>query len=140
MIAAQTARAEPRAEGASLYSLYLMSVAACLVGNVLIRMGERGGWLPRWGQVTLAVLAAAPLAVAAVLFWKLLRQELDEMLQRIVLEGLAMALIVYIPIAGLYVNLRTAAAWVPRLDPPDILLGPAVLVAIGIAVARRRYL
>jgi hypothetical protein len=140
MIAAQTARAEPRTEGASLYSLYLLSVAACLAGNVLIRIGERGGWLPRWGQVTLAVLAAAPLAVAAVLFWRLLRQELDEMLQRIVLEGLALALIVYIPIAGLYVNLRTAGAWVPRLDPPDILLGPAVLVAIGIAVARRRYL
>jgi hypothetical protein len=61
------------------------------------------------------------------------------MLQRIVLEGLAFALIVYVPLAALYVNLRTAGAWVPRLDAPDILMTPALLVAVGIAIARWRY-
>jgi hypothetical protein len=61
------------------------------------------------------------------------------MLQRIVLEGLAFALVVYVPLAALYVNMRTAGAWAPRLDAPDIVLAPAVLVAIGIAIARRRY-
>jgi hypothetical protein len=35
--------------------------------------------------------------------------------------------------------MRTAGAWAPRLDAPDIVLAPAVLVAIGIAIARRRY-
>ena len=102
-------------------------------------MGARAGWLPSWGQVLLAVAAAAPLVVLAAMFWRLLRQDLDEMLQHIVLEGLAFALIVYIPIAALYVNLRTAGAWTPRLDPPDIIMAPALLVAIGIALARRRY-
>jgi hypothetical protein len=139
MIATESVRAEPRTPGASLYGLYVLSLTACLLGNLLIRMGARAGWLPPWGQVVLAALAAAPLVVAAVLFWRLLRRELDEMLQRIVLEGLAFALVVYVPLAALYVNLRTAGAWVPRLDPPDILLAPAVLVAIGIAIARRRY-
>jgi hypothetical protein len=132
-------RARADAPGAPLYGLYILSLALCLAGNLLIRLGQRGGWLPEWGQVTLAILAAAPLAVAAVLFWRLLRRNLDEMLQRIVLEGMAFALIVFIPLAALYVNLRTAGAWTPRLDPPDILLSPAILVAIGIAIAWRRY-
>jgi hypothetical protein len=86
------------------------------------------------------VLAASPLLVAAALFWRLLRRDLDEMLQRVVLEGLAFALVVYVPLAALYVNLRTAGAWVPRLDPPDFLMMPALLVAIGIGVARWRLL
>ena len=87
----------------------------------------------------MAIASAAPLFVAAGLFWRLLRTGLDEMLQRIVLEGMAFALVLFIPIAALYVNLRTAGVWAPRLDPPDILLTPALLVGIGIAVARRRY-
>ena len=139
MIATESVRAEPRTPGASLYGLYMLSLAASLTGNLLIRVGARGGWLPPWAQVALAALAAMPLVVAAALFWRLLRRELDEMLQRIVLEGLAFALVVYVPLAALYVNLRTAGVWVPRLDPPDILLAPALLVAIGIAIARRRF-
>jgi hypothetical protein len=77
--------------------------------------------------------------VAAVMFWRLLRRNLDEMLQRIVLEGLAFAVIVYVPLTALYLNLRTAGVWMPRLDPPDILMAPALLVAVGIALASRRY-
>jgi hypothetical protein len=126
--------------GATLYGMYVVSLAVCLIGNLLIRMGAEAGWLPRWAQVLLGLAAAAPLAVAAVLFWRLLRRELDEMLQRIVLEGLAFALVVYVPLAAVYVNLRTAAPfWVPHLDAPDILLTPAILAAIGFALARRRF-
>jgi hypothetical protein len=74
-----------------------------------------------------------------VLFWRMLRSDLDEMLQRIVLEGLAFALVVYVPLAALYVNLSTTTGiWTPRLDPPDILMTPALLAAIGIAIAWRR--
>jgi hypothetical protein len=102
-------------------------------------MGEQGGWMSHWGRVTLAIVAAAPLVVAAGLFWRLLTRDLDEMIQRIVLEGLAFALIFYLPLVALFVNLRTAGAWTPRLDPPDILLTPALLVAIGIAISSRRY-
>jgi hypothetical protein len=126
--------------GAALYGLYVGALAVSLLGNLLIRIGAEGGWLPRWGQVALGLLGAVPLVVAAALFWRLLRRDLDEMLQRIVLEGLAFGLVVYIPLAALYVNLRTAAPmWVPHLDAPDILLTPALLVAIGFALARRRF-
>ena len=125
--------------GTRLYGLYLVALASCGLGNLGIRVGAQRGWLPEWGQATIAILAMMPLLVAAGLFWQLLRRDLDEMLQRIVLEGMAFALIVYVPLAALYVNLRTAGAWVPRLDPPDILLAPALLVAIGIAIAKRRY-
>ena len=84
-------------------------------------------------------MASTPLVIAAVAFWRLLRRDLDELLQRIVLEGLGTALVVYLPLAAVYVNLRTAGVGVPRLDAPDILLTPALLVAVGIAVAWRRY-
>jgi hypothetical protein len=127
------------ASGSTLYGLYVVPLTVCLGGNLLIRIGDRGGWLPSWERTALAILAAAPLAVAAVLFWRLLRRELDEMLQRVVLEGMAFALIVYVPLAALYVNLRTAGARVPQLDPPDILFLPALLVAIGIEISRRRF-
>lgn len=128
-----------RPPGASLYGLYLLSLAFSLAANLLVRVGARGGWLPPWGQLALAVVGVVPLLVAAVWFWQILREDLDEMLQRIVLEGMALALTIYLPIAALYVNLRTAGAWVPRLDPPDVVMAPALLVAIGIAVAARRY-
>ena len=49
------------------------------------------------------------------------------------------AVIVYVPLTALYVNLRTAGVRMPRLDPPDVLMTPALLVAIGIALAHRRY-
>lgn len=128
-----------RAPGAALYRVYSLSLAWCIAANLLVRVGARGGWLPAWGQLTLAVAGVVPLIIAAVWFWQMLRDELDEMLQRIVLEGMALALTVYVPLAALYVNLRAAGAWTPRLDPPDILLAPALLVAIGIAIAARRY-
>jgi hypothetical protein len=137
MTAAAT-RATPRPPGATLYGMYVLALAICLVGNLLVRIGARAGWLPQGGRVALALAAAAPLVAAAALFWRVLRRDLDEMLQRIVLEGLAFALVVYVPLAALYVNLRTAGVWTPRLDPPDLLLAPALLVAIGIAIARRR--
>lgn len=139
MFATTSPHAQPHRGGGRLYALYVLSLTVCLVGNLLIRLGARGGWLPPWGQVALAATAAAPLFVAVTLFWRLLRRELDEMLQRVVLEGLAIALIVYVPLGALYVNLLTAGVSVPRLDPPDIILTPALLAAIGIAVARRRY-
>lgn len=125
--------------GASLYGLYTASLAICLAANLLVRVGGSGGWLPGWAQLALALAGVVPLVVAAVRFWTMLREDLDEMLQRVVLEGMALALTVYVPLAAVYVNLRAAGAWTPRLDPPDILLAPALLVAIGIAVAARRY-
>ncbi len=139
MIKSDSQPIDSSSPGGALYGMYILSLAACGIGNLVIRIGARGGWLPPWGQVALAVLSAAPLALAAIFFWRLLRQELDEMLQRIVLEGMAFALIIFVPLSALYVNLRTAGAWMPRLDPPDILFAPALLVALGIAIAYRRY-
>jgi hypothetical protein len=124
--------------GSTLYGLYVMAIATTLFGNLLIRIGAEAGWLPPGGQVVMALASAAPLAAAALFFWKLLRRDLDEMFQRIVLEGLAFALVIYVPVAAIYVNLRTAGVWTPRLDPPDIIMTPALLVAIGVLLARRR--
>jgi hypothetical protein len=129
--------AKPKPEGATLYGMYVVAILIALGGNLLIRLGA--DWLAPWGRIALALLAVTPLTVAAWLFWRLLRRDLDEMLQRIVLEGLAFALVVYVPLAALYVNLRTAGAWTPRLDPPDILMAPALLAAMGIALSSRRY-
>ena len=137
MTGTQSVRADS-VPGSTLYGLYVMGVAATLVGNLLIRIGAEAGWLPPAGQVVMALASAAPLAATALFFWKLLRRDLDEMFQRIVLEGLAFALVIFVPLAAIYVNLRTAGVWTPRLDPPDILMTPALLVAIGVLLARRR--
>lgn len=125
--------------GAALYGMYVVSLAVSGLGNLLIRVGAEAGVLAPWGKAVLGAGATVPLIIAAVMFWRLLRRDLDEMLQRIVLEGLAFAVIVYIPLTALYVNLRTAGVWMPRLDPPDVLMAPAILVAVGIALAYRRY-
>jgi hypothetical protein len=37
-----------------------------------------------------------------------LRNDVDEMMQRVVLDGLALALVTFLPLAGLYTNLRTS--------------------------------
>lgn len=139
MSAQSPARPAPRTDGASLYGLYVLALAAALLGNLLIRLGDEARWFSPGVGVGVALLSAGPLVLAAVWFWRLLRGELDEMLQRVVLEGMAFALTVFIPMAALYLNLRTAGIWVPRLDPPDILMAPALLVAVGIAFARARY-
>lgn len=139
MSQSDSSQSEARVGGSALYGIYVVSLAVSLIGNLMIRMGAEAGILPPWGQAVLGAAAAVPLMVAAVMFWRLLRRDLDEMLQRIVLEGLAFAVIVYVPLTALYVNLRTAGVWMPRLDPPDILMAPALLVAIGIALAYRRY-
>lgn len=125
--------------GQSLYFLYVVALGVALAGNLVIRLGERNGWLGAGGRAAFAVAVSLPLAAAAVLFWRLLRRELDEMFQRIVLEGMGFALTVYIPVAALYVNLRSAGVHVPTLDAPDLLLAPALLVALGVALAARRY-
>ncbi len=127
--------AQPTQSAVPLFGLYLLGVGAAGVGNLVSRLGERGGWLPGWGRITVGILAIIPRVVVAILFWRMLRSELDEMLQRIVLEGMAFALVLYIPLAALYVNLRTAGAWTPRLDPPDIMMIPASPVAIGVVFA-----
>lgn len=139
MTAAPPRSTRPTSTGATLYGMYIGGLASAALGNLFIRIGTEAGWLPQAGRTVLALLSILPLVVAAFFFWRLLRNELDEMLQRIVLEGMAMGLIVYVPLAALYTNLRTAGAYVPRLDPPDVLFGPALLVALGIAVAARRY-
>ncbi len=123
----------------SLYGSYLLALGAALVGNLLLRIGSREGWFGQPAGIAVALLSAMPLALAAGLFWRMLQRHLDEMLQRIVLEGFAFALVIYIPLAALYVNMATAGIRVPRLDAPDLLLAPAILVALGIAISARRY-
>jgi hypothetical protein len=128
----------PAAPGSHLYGLYVLAITVALGGNLLVRVAERGGWLGPTARTAVAAVAVIPLAVGAGLFWRWLRRDLDEMVQRIVLEGLAFAFIIYLPIAALFVNLRTAGAWVPHLDSADILLSPGLLVAIGVLLAWRR--
>ena len=139
MIRSGSSKSEIKPASAALFGTYVLALAVSVIGNLLIRLGLRAGLLPEWGGALLGVAAALPLVLAAFMFWRLLRRDLDELLQRIVLEGLAFAVIVYVPLTALYVNLRTAGVWIPRLDPPDLLMMPAFLVVIGITLANRRY-
>ena len=138
MIAARSSDAESYPHPAPLYGIYMLALGSALVANLVIRVGAEAGWLPEWGRVLLGAASVVPLIVAAWTFWKLLRRDLDEMLQRIVLEGMAFGLVLYVPLAALYLNLGAAGVNL-RLQAVDILMTPAILVAIGVALAWRRY-
>ncbi len=86
----------------------------------------------------IAVASAVPMVLLAVLFFRLMRRDLDEMVQRVVLEGLAFAMVIFVPLAGLYVNAKTAGMiqWSP--NPPELLLLPSIFVVLGILIAWRR--
>jgi hypothetical protein len=139
MIRSDSSRTEIQPASNTLFGAYVAALAVSVIGNLGIRLALRTGALPEWVGAVLGAAVAIPLIVAALKFWRLLRRDLDEMLQRIVLEGLAFAVIVYVPLTALYVNLRTAGVGVPRLDPQDLLMIPAFLVVIGITLANRRY-
>ena len=123
--------------GGKLYRYFCISIAAALVGNLGARLMLEAG-APRWSAAIVAIAAVVPLVLTAIRFRQTLR-ELDELIQRVVLEGFAFALIVFLPIAALYINLKSAGIYVPRLDPPEIMMTPALLVLLGLQIAWRRY-
>jgi hypothetical protein len=101
-------------------------------------MCNRGAFLPTWTIAIIAVATALPMLLFATKFFRMLRTDLDEMLQRVALEGLAFAMIVFVPLAGLYVNARAAGLINARLDPPEVLLIPSILVAMGVLISWSR--
>jgi hypothetical protein len=124
--------------GSSLYRYFVLSIAAALVANLGARVLLEAEVGPHWLAVTLAAAGVIPLVVVAYRFRRLLGQ-LDELMQRIALEGFATALALFLPLAAIYVNLKAAGVYMPRLDPPDILMAPALLVLISLLIAWRRY-
>ena len=124
--------------GGSLYRYFVLSIVAALVGNLGARILLEARVGPSWLATVVAVVAIVPLAWTAYRFRRLL-SEFDELLQKVVLEGFATALVVFLPIAALYVNLRSSGVYMPRLDPPDILMTPALLVLACLLLAWRRY-
>lgn len=125
--------------GKSLYLLYVLAIASSLVGSIAIAVLNLRFKAPLGVLVAIAIVAASPFVLSALLFWRMLRTGLDELGQRIVLEGMAFALTVYLPLSALLHLLRMTGVFILRLDAPDLLLTPALLVAIGIAIAKRRY-
>jgi hypothetical protein len=139
MVTPPTRTSAASSSGTLLYGIYVGALATALVGNLFIRLGTEAGWLPQAARTVLAAVSVLPLVAAVFVFWRLLRHEFDEMQQRIVLEGMATGLTLYIPMAAIYTNLSTAGVHMPRLDPPELLLAPAWLVALGVMLAARRY-
>jgi hypothetical protein len=124
--------------GQRLVTSFVVAELLLLSGNLVARILQRGGWLPFWTIAVIAVLTVGPMAWFAIQFFRMLKTDLDEMIQRVALEGLAFAMVVFIPLAGLYVNCRAAGLLTFQLDPPELLLIPSILVAIGIVISWRR--
>lgn len=127
-----------QAIGKRLMTNFVVSESCLITGNLLVRFLNREALLPPWAVAIIALATALPMLLFAIGFFRMLRSDLDEMLQRIVLEGLSFAMIVFIPIAGIYVNARTAGLVSARLDPPELLLFPSILVAIGVMISWSR--
>lgn len=125
--------------GKRLMTNFVISEFCLIAGNLGVRILNREELLPPWVVAIIALATALPMLLFAITFFRLLRADLDEMLQRIVLEGLAFAMIVFVPIAGIYVNARAAGLISERLDPPELLLLPSILVAIGVMISWSRH-
>ncbi len=124
--------------GKRLLTNFIVAEFFLIAGNLAVRLCQRETLLPQWAIVFLAIATAFPMLIFAVMFFRLLRTDLDEMLQRIVLEGMGFAMIVFVPLAGIYVNACAAGAIQMRLDPPELLLFPSILVAIGVLISWSR--
>lgn len=128
-----------RTVGKRLMTNFAVSEFCLIAGNLLARVCIREAILPPWAIAIMALATAIPMLLFAIKFFRMLRTDLDEMLQRVALEGLAFAMIVFIPLAGIYVNARAAGLISARLDPPELLLIPSILVAIGAMIAWSRF-
>ncbi len=118
--------------GSRLLKYFVASEFILLSGNLLVRVLQNKSLLPPWAISVVAVATVLPMLIFATAFFRLLRADLDEMLERIVLEGLGFAMIVFVPLAGLYVNARAAGLISLTLDPPEILLIPSLLAVVGV--------
>jgi hypothetical protein len=125
--------------GTSLISAYVGAVAVWGVGRLLLRFSLEQHWLPVWTHAILAVASIVPMVLFAIWLRKLLSEDFDEMMQRVVLEGIALGFAIFITVAALYMNLKAGGIYMPRIDPPDIVIGAATFVALGFAIAWRRY-
>lgn len=121
-----------------LYRYFVLSIACTLIANLAARMLLETDVGPAWLPIIIASAGTIPLGLTAFRFRRRLA-ELDELVQRVVLEGFSLALVVFLPLAAPYVNLRSAGVYMPRLDPPDLLMVPALLVASSLLVVWRRY-
>ncbi len=122
-----------------LYGPYALAIAVWGVGTLAIRAVAAREAVPVWVNGLLAVATTVPFFLVALLARRVLRHDLDELERRVALEGFAFALAIFVPLAALYASLRHARVYVPHLDPPDIVMTPAVLVLIGVTLAWRRY-
>jgi hypothetical protein len=117
----------------------VVAEAILLVGNLAVRVVQRAGEVPDWLPAVLAVATALPMFWFAYRFFQLLNGDLDEMLQRVVLQGMAIAVAIFVPLAGLYVNAQAAGLISFQLNPPELLLLPSILVGFGILIAWNRF-
>lgn len=127
-----------KAIGKRLMTNFVISEFFLLAGNLVVRFLNREAALPPWLIAFIALSTAVPMLLFAIGFFRMMRTDLDEMLQRVVVEGLSFAMIVFVPLAGFYVNARAAGLISVRLDPPELLLIPSILVALGIMIAWSR--
>lgn len=125
--------------GRRLIRTFVVSELCLIAGNLIVRICLRWSLLPEWALMVVAIVSAIPMLIYAIRFFRMLRTDLDEMLQRIALEGLAFAAVVFVPLAGLYVNLRAAEIFSFQLDPPELLLIPSLLVVVGVLISWSRH-
>lgn len=68
--------------GRRLITNFVVAEFFLIVGNLVVRMCDRGGILPTWSMALIALATAIPMLLFAVSFFRMLRADLDEMLQR----------------------------------------------------------
>ena len=92
-----------------------------------------------WPRAGLALASVLPLGLLLIRFQRKVTKELDELMQRVLLEGIAIGAGAFLLLQALTLNLLAAGTLPWSLDPPELLLTPILCVGLGIAWRWRGY-
>jgi hypothetical protein len=124
---------------AGILALPILGLALALLGNLGLRAFAPVHALGPWPRAGLALASVLPLGLLLIRFQRKVTKELDELMQRVLLEGIAIGAGAFLLLQALTLNFLAAGTLPWSLDPPELLLTPILCVGLGIAWRWRGY-
>jgi len=117
---------------AGILALPILGLALTLLGNLGLRAFGAANALGPWLRAGLAIASVLPLGLLLFRFQRRATKELDELMQRVLLEGIAIGAGAFLLLQSLTLNLLATGTLPWNLDPPELLLAPVLCVGLGI--------
>jgi len=117
---------------AGILALPILGLALALLGNLGLRVLAPANALGPWPRALLAIASVLPLGLLLFRFQRKATKQLDELMQRVLLEGIAVGAGAFLILQTLTLNLLATGKLPWSLDPPELLLAPMLCVGLGI--------